>query len=93
VRRDEVRPTRLGVEASSACNLRCPSCPTTSGAIHPAVGTGVLALHDFEALLDANPRVRHVELANHGEILLNPQLEAILAAAHSRGSPSTRRSA
>ena len=61
------RPTRLRVEASSACNLRCPSCPTTTGHIHPAVGTGLLAVGDFRRLLDENPWVEEVELSNWGD--------------------------
>lgn len=41
------RPSRLRIEASSACNLRCPSCPTTTGHVHPAIGTGLLMHDDF----------------------------------------------
>ena len=78
------RPTRLRVEASSACNLRCPSCPTTTGHIHPAVGTGLLAVGDFRRLLDENPWVEEVELSNWGEVFVNPNLVAILKTAHER---------
>jgi hypothetical protein len=36
-------------------------------------------------VLDLSPEVTDVELSNYGEILLNPELEAILACAHERG--------
>ena len=81
----EVRPSRIRLEASSFCQLRCPSCPTTSKAIHPAVGSGFLKLRDFQKLLDDNPGVREIELSNLGEIFLNPDLLEIIRLAHDRG--------
>jgi MoaA/NifB/PqqE/SkfB family radical SAM enzyme len=79
------RPDRIRLEASSYCQLRCPSCPTAIGTIDAAIGRGFLTAHDFEKLLENNPFLREVELSNYGEILLNPELPAILEAAHSRG--------
>jgi MoaA/NifB/PqqE/SkfB family radical SAM enzyme len=64
--------------------LRCPSCPTTARAIHPAVGSGFLRLDDFRKLLDENPSLGAIELSNYGEIFLNPQLLQILELAHER---------
>ena len=80
-----INPDSLRLEASSACQLRCPSCPTTTGAAWPVVGRGWLKASDFSALLDANPQVRRIELSNYGEIFVNPQLEEILRLAHERG--------
>jgi len=80
-----VRPRAIRLEASSYCQLRCPSCPTTSGAIHPAVGSGFLSLEDFRGLLDGNPNLRLIELSNYGEIFLNPQLSDIMRLAGERG--------
>lgn len=74
----EIAPPRLRIEASSFCQLRCPSCPTTAGAINPAVGNGFLRFDDFRALIDANPATSAVELSNYGEALLNPDLITIL---------------
>jgi len=79
-----VRPQAIRLEASSHCQLRCPSCPTTSHAIHPAVGSGFLDPVDFEHLLVQNPSLRIVELSNYGEIFLNPKLPEILRIAHER---------
>jgi len=81
-RATQVAPHRLRVEASSFCQLRCPSCPTTSGAIDAAVGKGFLRFSDFKNLVDSNSSLTRIELSNYGEVFLNPELEQILAYAH-----------
>ena len=73
------------IEAASACQLRCPLCPTGKGELGPVVGTGLLAAADFERFLDRNPALREVELSNWGEMFLNPALSDILRIAHERG--------
>ena len=78
-------PASLRVETSTACQLRCPTCPTADGKTRGTIGIGYLKPTDFEALLEKNPRVRHVELSNWGEMFLNPELVAILEAADRRG--------
>jgi MoaA/NifB/PqqE/SkfB family radical SAM enzyme len=80
-----VVPKRIRLEASSFCQLRCPSCPTTSKVIDPVVGKGFLRADDFRKLLDDNPSLTHVELSNYGEIFLNPELLEIMAHAQERG--------
>ncbi|HNS00786.1 MAG TPA: radical SAM protein [Anaerolineae bacterium] len=78
-----IKPVKIRLEASSACQLRCPSCPTAQGIIgKSAVGTGLLKFDDFKALIDQNPGLREIGLSNWGEVLLNPQLVEILAYAH-----------
>jgi len=78
-----VHPSAIGLDASSICQLRCPCCPTPSGA-RKAITPGFLRLHDFKGLLAANP-LRHIELTNFGEIFLNKELPGILAHAHEMG--------
>jgi len=73
------------VEACADCQLQCVLCPVHSGTKRPAIGTGFLKLADLERLLDENPHVTRVELANYGEIFLNPELLDILRCAHERG--------
>jgi MoaA/NifB/PqqE/SkfB family radical SAM enzyme len=80
-----IEPRRIRVEASSFCQLRCPSCPTTSGHIHPAIGSGFLEFDNFRELVDANPALEQVEISNYGEVFLNPQLLRILEYAHQKG--------
>jgi MoaA/NifB/PqqE/SkfB family radical SAM enzyme len=84
-----VSPRRIRLEASSFCQLRCPSCPTTTGAIHPAVGSGFLEFENFQRLLDLNPNLERIEISNYGEIFLNPHLLRILEYAHRQGVPIT----
>jgi hypothetical protein len=79
-----VTPSEIRLEASSFCQLRCPSCPTTTRAIHPVVGSGFLRLADFKTLVDDNPWLERIELSNYGEIFLNPHLADILEYAHER---------
>ena len=79
-----IEPRRIRLEASSFCQLRCPSCPTTSGHIHPAIGSGFLKFDDFRALLQSNPALEQVEISNYGEVFLNPQLLRILEYAHQK---------
>ncbi len=83
--RPPVRPRRLRLEATSACQLRCPECPTATGETGPVIGTGHLKLEAFEQLLDRNPSLRHIELSNYGELFLNPQLPKIMQCAFERG--------
>jgi len=79
-----IEPRQIRLEASSFCQLRCPSCPTTSGHIHPAVGSGFLKFEDFRELLDSNPTLEQIEISNYGEVFLNPQLLRILEYAHQK---------
>jgi MoaA/NifB/PqqE/SkfB family radical SAM enzyme len=78
----KIKPSKICLEASSFCQLRCPSCPNTSKAINPAVGSGFLKLGDFQKLLDKNPWLKKIELSNYGEIFLNPDLLEIISYAY-----------
>ena len=83
--RDFVVPKKIRLEASSYCQLRCPSCPTTTGHIHPAIGSGFLKISDFKDLVDKNKFLTHVELSNYGEIFLNPDFMEILKYSYEKG--------
>src|SRR5271170_7187879 len=77
-------PVSIQIDASLHCQLKCPLCPTADGRVLPALGAGHLEPANFEALLDGNPQIAHVELSNYGEMFLNPQLVDILACAFER---------
>lgn len=81
----EIKPDTIRLETSSICQLRCPSCPNTSGKTLPVVGRGFLKLNNFQKILNDNPWVIRVELANLGEIFLNPDLLEIIKHAYKRG--------
>src|SRR6185369_8348543 len=75
---------KIKLEACSACQLRCPSCPTTTGETQDVVGRSCLRAADFIRLIDDNPWVGRVEISNYGEVFLNPELSAILRHAYAR---------
>lgn len=82
----KIRPRQIRVEASSFCQLRCPSCPTGTGELRTShIGSGLLAPADFERLLAQAPYVRAVELSNWGEVFLNKRLPDLLKIAFERG--------
>ena len=78
-------PRKIMLEASSHCQLRCPSCPTTDGSTQAAIAKGVLRPEAFRRLLGENPWIREIELANYGEMFLNPWLVEILKIAQAGG--------
>jgi MoaA/NifB/PqqE/SkfB family radical SAM enzyme len=80
-----MRPYAIQIDASAHCQLACPSCPTADGSTKPALGAGHLSVERFEALLDANPYLREIELSNYGELFLNPRLIDLLRIAQERG--------
>ena len=69
----------VSIDASTVCQLRCPICPTANGVNRQGViGWGFLKFEDFTKLVEANPRIRKVELSNWGEVFLNPQIREIM---------------
>lgn len=79
-----VKPSRIRLEASSVCQLKCPDCPNTSKVMQSIVGSGFLKPNDFKKLLNDNPWVSEIELSNYGEMFLNPDLMEIIQFASSR---------
>jgi MoaA/NifB/PqqE/SkfB family radical SAM enzyme len=78
-------PQHLRLEASSNCQLKCPSCPTAAGVVQQALGGGFLSFESFKKIVDENPHLLHIELSNWGEIFLNPQIIQIMEYAYKRG--------
>ncbi len=77
-------PRRLHLEASTVCQLRCPSCPTAAGQVRQALGAGFLQFRDFQRVVDENPRLARIELSNWGEVFLNPELGEMTRYAYRR---------
>lgn len=69
---------RIGLEASTVCQLKCPTCPTASGETGKELGVGYLKFSDFKKIVDNNPWISHIELSNWGEIFLNKELIKIV---------------
>lgn len=82
---DMIYPPQLRLEASSFCQLKCPSCPTGEGQTgQNHVGLGFLKAHQFEKLLAENSFLERIELSNWGEIFLNKEIAEIFRMAHEK---------
>lgn len=79
-----VRPRSAVIEATSHCQLRCPSCPTAQRETDKELGRGYLTPSMLTRILDSGRQLRHLELSNWGEALLNPKLKDLLAIADAR---------
>lgn len=75
-------PFKMGVEASSRCNLKCPLCPRTT--LDREVGN--MEYTDFTKLLDKmSPFLFQVRFHVLGEPTLNPQLPKMIKYTHKKG--------
>lgn len=79
-------PSKLFVETTTRCNLRCTMC------VKQTVGNGIaegdLSLATFDALAPAFPHLEALVLSGIGEPLLHPGLEGFLRLAR-RAMPSS----
>ncbi|MBE0568963.1 MAG: cupin domain-containing protein [Deltaproteobacteria bacterium] len=80
-----IHPRKIRLEASTVCQLECPSCPTAAGEIGRSLGSGFLEVGVLKHILDRNPWIGDIELSNWGEIFLNPGLIELLKFSHDRG--------
>lgn len=73
-----VSPTRVRLEATTHCQLKCPTCATATGELYQTMARGFLRIDDFRRFVDDNPQIRQIGLSNFGEIFLNPHLPEIM---------------
>lgn len=73
-----INPACLTIDANASCQLRCPTCLTTSREGLPVVGKGYLKLSNLKNLLEANPQITEVYFNNRGEMFLNPEFLSIM---------------
>lgn len=78
-----VSPTRVRIDASTICQLRCEGCGFQRSN-HRGLGGGFLSAENFRRFLDNNPQIERIELSNYGEIFLNPELIEIMKCAYER---------
>ncbi|HRX27438.1 MAG TPA: radical SAM protein, partial [Aminivibrio sp.] len=69
---DRPWPSKLFVEVTTACNLRCAMCVKQSG---PGIPDAYLSDETFEKLVPAFPTLETLILNGIGEPLLHPGLE------------------
>ena len=77
-------PSRLCIESTGACNLRCPHCFTGAG--DDGRPRQMLSLNFYRQLLaELGPRLWQVEFHNWGEPMLNPHLATMVGEATALG--------
>ncbi|MDP2653380.1 MAG: radical SAM protein [Candidatus Omnitrophota bacterium] len=80
----QIKPSQIRLDASTVCQLKCPTCKTTSGLTARTLGSKTLKFADFENFVAANPWIRHIELSSQGEIFLNRDLLKIVEHAYAK---------
>jgi radical SAM protein with 4Fe4S-binding SPASM domain len=76
-------PTYLTIDPFSACNLKCPLCPTGNGRI--TIKKGKLQLDMFRHIVDEmGAYLYSIDMFNWGEPLLNKDVYEMIAYAHKR---------
>ena len=80
----QIRPSRIRLDASTVCQLKCPTCKTTDGITARDLGAQTLKFENFKNLVDANPWIRQIELSSQGEIFLNRDLLKIIEYAYEK---------
>lgn len=75
-------PTRLIVETTSRCNLKCAMCVKQSAGVESAEGD--LSAETFQALAPAFPHLESLVLNGVGEPLLHRGLENLIRSARSK---------
>lgn len=78
-----MEPAEVCIDASTICQLNCVQCYMRKDH-YGKVGCGYLTFENFKKFIDANPMIRTIELANSGEVFLNPELDRIIEYAYER---------
>jgi MoaA/NifB/PqqE/SkfB family radical SAM enzyme len=79
-----IKPKQIRLDASTICQLKCPTCKTTEGVIAKSLGARTLKFENFKNLVDANPWIEKIELSSKGEIFLNRDLLQIIKYAYDK---------
>ena len=79
-------PTHLDIELASACQLRCPMCPTGNGMMSEAL-KGVMSWSLYKKIVDeaVKNKVYSIKLSWRGEPHLNKSIWKMVRYAKSRG--------
>ena len=79
-------PKSIRLEACTICQLNCPACYMRQDpeGVEKGCGNGMLSFENFKKIVDDN-NFEVIELSNHGEIFLNPDLIKMMEYAHKKG--------
>jgi MoaA/NifB/PqqE/SkfB family radical SAM enzyme len=79
IERDLKLPSAVQMDASTICQLNCRECyMRTNQKAREFTKIGFLKFKDFKKFIDNNRYISQIELANSGEIFLNPELLDII---------------
>jgi radical SAM protein with 4Fe4S-binding SPASM domain len=80
-------PTHLEIEASSACQMRCPMCKTSEMIKSGVFRAGLMDFDLYRKIIDQCTRepLHSIKLSWRGEPLLNPAIVDMVAYAKQRG--------
>jgi len=76
-----IAPESVRLDICTRCQLNCVYCYMRHDK-RETTGTGHVTPLQFEAFLERNPYVRHVEISNSGEPFLHPQMHKIIEIAY-----------
>jgi MoaA/NifB/PqqE/SkfB family radical SAM enzyme len=79
----ETLPSGVRLDSCTFCQLSCPQCSVGKGE-YGNFGKGYLTFENFVKFIEMNPFVHRIEIANHGEIFLNPDLPKIIEFAYTK---------
>jgi MoaA/NifB/PqqE/SkfB family radical SAM enzyme len=77
-------PSQARLDVCTLCQLNCTSCYMRNDS-RQTTGIGYVALDKFEAFLDNNPSLKHIEISNSGEPFLHPQMHELIRMAYDHG--------
>jgi hypothetical protein len=72
-----IRPHELHIEANASCQLRCPTCPTTSQGYPPVVGSGYLHFTELLQIIEYGFR-KGIAISADSGVNLNFVREGVL---------------
>lgn len=70
----------IRMDASNICQLQCPLCWQRRK--ENTIKRSYLKFDDFKKFIDNNPTFKNIEIADDGEIFLNPELNSIIKYAY-----------
>jgi radical SAM protein with 4Fe4S-binding SPASM domain len=73
--------TTAGIETNNTCNLACAPCPTPREMKREK---GYMNLATFKNIIDLNPELERIYLANWGEPLIHPEIVEMIGYTHSK---------
>lgn len=79
-------PKKVRIDASTKCQLDCERCymRMDKEGVENGCRLGNLKFDDFKKFIDEND-FKSIELSNHGEVFLNPELDKIIEYATTKG--------